>query len=129
MNNKLQHSDLLELLAKDPDLKHVPEIAARFAERMGIECGLRSLRTVDERNEAEPREGVCHSHDVCDANIFMAEALHEVHGRKNGAQSADDLALQPSKDLTLDNKLWTSAWAYAKLAGFERLARRKLQPQ
>jgi hypothetical protein len=50
-------------------------------------------------NRDEESAGVCHTHDFCDANVFMAEAFEKVVGRPIDLQSDADTAL------------WNAAWS------------------
>ena len=68
---------------------------------------LRGWLTADEiaeciaANAAETRQGVCHSHDYCDANEAMDEAFVTV------------LGFSPETSDEAMNDLWASAWAEA----------------
>lgn len=49
------------------------------------------------------RDGICATHDYCDANIKMHEAFVQAFGREPG---------------DADMKLWGDAWSLAKDRGF-----------
>lgn len=89
----------------------VVDLAREFARLLLVAVGLQDLREVDARNRAEPSPNVCHSHDFCDANVFMDEAHDTVLGWSVAARLP-----------AADTALWDLAWEYAKLAGFVRLA-------
>jgi hypothetical protein len=60
-----------------------------------------------DRNKAEPAEsGVCHTHDFCDANMYMHEAFEKTFGREPDTNDDSDL------------ESWNDAWAIAKAADF-----------
>ncbi len=52
----------------------------------------------------------CHSHDFCDANVFMDKAFIKVIGKSAATQEF------LNDDKMLD--LWDSAWTKAKKSGF-----------
>lgn len=66
------------------------------------------LAEIDRRNAAEPDQGVCHSHDFCDANMAMLEPFEAATGTS------------PVEDTTLDwpVRLWGAAWSIALAKGF-----------
>lgn len=53
-------------------------LAGRFLARLCEAIGFNSIRLVAELNAAETVEGVCHSHDFCDANEVMLIALDDL---------------------------------------------------
>lgn len=55
------------------------------------------------RNAAETEHGVCHSHDFCDANMAMAEALQESGVIVIGDGVIDDDGVT----------IWNAAWDHA----------------
>ena len=63
------------------------------------------LRVIDIRNKAETNPGICHSHDFCDSNQAMINALQK-HGIEfNGQDEAQ-------------HELINEAWRIAKAEGF-----------
>ena len=56
------------------------------------------MKEVIELNKSETDEGVCHSHDFCDANEAMDEAFTQVLGRELDLQNEDD------------KTIWNTAW-------------------
>lgn len=111
---------LLDRIGSDPALADVPRIARRFAGLVGENVGAGKLRLIDERNELEEDPDVCHSHDYCDANVFMDEAFAEVMGYSVASLLPDI----PDND----NRRWGTAWDYAKVFGFAELALVKGDP-
>lgn len=75
--------------------------------------GLRSYLTPEQmveivrRNSVEIEAGICHSHDFCDANMFLYDAF-----MKYGMDPADVGGIDRWGDL------WNSAWNKAKSVGF-----------
>ncbi len=59
------------------------------------------MREVAKRNREETSEGVCHSHDFCDANMAMDEAWTSF-----GLASIDG-------ENEFECKLWGAAWNHA----------------
>lgn len=89
----------------------VPTVAARFAlgvheHYLSLPNGEALYRAMLEANKAEFRPDVCHTHDHCDANVFMAQAIEDVLG-VDPAQ--DDLINDPAM-----MRLWNAAWDLAK---------------
>jgi len=58
-------------------------------------------------NKAEQDDGVCHSHDYCDANMAMLGALIKAGAITQDQADADDF------DIMDHSNLWNAAWAYA----------------
>ena len=81
-------------------------IASAFCLRLRACLTAGQLASAIALNAAETNAGICHSHDNCDANIFMAEAFEAVIGRHIDLQ--DDA----------DGQLWSDAWQLAKDSGF-----------
>ena len=68
---------------------------------------LEEAARLNKEEGADVSDQVCHSHDHCDANVFMGEAFETVTGR------------EPSPNSDADCDLWNAAWARAKRAGFK----------
>lgn len=69
-------------------------LAAAFAKRLAVYLTPAQFDLVSDRNAllgADTR--VCHSHDFCDANVFMDDAWTEVLKRDFDCQSDEDCAL------------------------------------
>lgn len=64
------------------------------------------LVEVDRRNKAESNPAICHSHDFCDANMAMLEAVERLIGRDMNIGDDDD------------NALFNDAWTQAQADGF-----------
>jgi len=76
------------------------QLAATFIQTLRAHLGAERFAEVCRRNAAEPDPRVCHSHDFCDANIVMAEALDALAPNTN---TDDDAAVA----------LWNDAWSRA----------------
>lgn len=61
---------------------------------------------VDARNRKEKNENICHTHDFCDSNEAMLQALETITGREMNIGNDDD------------NALFNDAWSLAKDDGF-----------
>jgi hypothetical protein len=84
------------------------EIAKMFCRLLIRDVGPFLVEAV-QRNRDEESPGVCHTHDFCDANMTMAEAM-QAHG------------LMADKTVPLgdqDNDVWNEAWDLAKKAEFD----------
>lgn len=80
-------------------------IAAAFRAAMVAELGRDTCAAIDAANKAEASTGICHSHDHCDANMLMLDAIESVMGEMD----------MGSPEHT---SLWNAAWDKAKAAGF-----------
>ena len=85
-------------------------IAVEFCRQMTAALAPTHLQAVRERNAAETNPGVCHSHDVTDANELMLTAWMV-------ARPDDDFECIRNDDESLS--AWDEAWALAKAAGFD----------
>lgn len=74
------------------------EMAKSFSKKL-VECH-RAEQMVDIiiSNRHEENEGVCHSHDYCDANMIMAEVFDE-----------NNLSMEDAKNYQLWNEVWDLA--------------------
>lgn len=63
------------------------------------------MQEVIKRNKSETNRSVCHSHDFCDANMAMQEAL-------------ESFGLTVSADSDEDAALWNGAWNLAQKSDF-----------
>lgn len=55
----------------------VYNLAVRFIENLGIFMSDEQLAEAAERNKAETNQNICHTHDFCDANQCMIDAVGE----------------------------------------------------
>ena len=83
----------------------VTRLARAFAGVLAEWLTPEELAEIDRQN-ATAAPGVCHSHDVCDANEAMGEAFKRLYGRDPAPGSSEDAAL------------WGEAWDIARLGGF-----------
>jgi hypothetical protein len=84
-------------------------LALEFARVLRSWLTAEQMRLVLERNAEGAKIGAawCASHDFCDANMAMAEAMQTVLGRE-----------PDPVDNEADGDLWNAAWSRAKAAGF-----------
>lgn len=93
----------VELMDKKPE-----DITAKAAEKfveLLAEMGPVTMQQIAKRNAEETSPLVCHTHDFCDANMVMSEALGVAMGTGDVVPSEDDEA-------TIE--LWNAAWEIAK---------------
>lgn len=76
-------------------------IAGEFLRLLRQDIGPDHYAEVCVRNANEANPNVCHSHDFCDANITMADAIEKVLGRAVDLYNDEDDAL------------WSVAWNLA----------------
>jgi hypothetical protein len=79
-------------------------LAAEFVARLRAELSPAHFAEMQNLNSTAD-DGICHSHDYCDANMTMADAFEQVVGREIDLQSDDDRAL------------WSAAWRHALTHG------------
>lgn len=77
-------------------------VANEFCRLLKIEIGSERVRAAASRNRIPEYEGCCASHDFCDANMVMADAVKEVTGRECTTEDGD---------LDLMNAAWNIAKA------------------
>lgn len=82
----------------------IEAIGALFVEQLRADLTPEQFAEMQNLNSTAD-DGVCHSHDYCDANMTMADAFEQVVGREIDTQDDDDRAL------------WSSAWRYALTHG------------
>ena len=104
--------DLFTHMLLDPETKPVRKIARVFARLVAEHVGDKTA-LIDRLNLTGP-VSVCASHDYCDSNVFMAEALQDV----TGLDAASELPEMSERT----RKLWDYSWRYTKLIGFHRLS-------
>jgi hypothetical protein len=78
------------------------DVGSKFAELLREQLTAQEWREMCQRNAAEHDDGICHSHDFCDANMVMAEAMEE-YGLPEISDD-DDLV-----------EFCNTAWDYAKI--------------
>ncbi len=81
---------------RSPDL-----LAHRFIVGL-LDCGVNIMKVAELNDEAELVQGICHSHDFCDANMVMLEAAESL-GLHQGPPTKDE-----------DVALWDKAWSKAQ---------------
>jgi len=82
-------------------------LAEQFVHRLGQAIGRAKLLEVCALNDAETSEGVCHSHDFCDANMVMDQACDDL-GIAARPYDEDEAVRERATDL------WNKAWDLAK---------------
>jgi len=101
---------------KKEDEQHI--LARKFSELLLRDIGEDNLAEVNRRNAVHAKQGdngICASHDFCDANMTMLEAMAEV-------LDADENEICGGPDGMSDatNALWIAAWDEAKANKFWR---------
>lgn len=85
------------------------ELARAFAVELRASHSETEVGLILTRNAAETDPNICHSHDVCDANMVMASAWQETFGFMPDAGDKDQAAL------------WNRAWTLAKRSQFSTI--------
>lgn len=88
------------------DINTKIKLARKFGSLIQEGFTTQQFRIMLDRNKAETDDAVCHTHDFCDANMYMAEAFQTVIGR------------EPDVSDEADAELWSDAWSIAKAAEF-----------
>lgn len=87
-------------------LDRAKAVSRTFSRLLRQELGRELLLVVVRQNNAEGNGGVCHTHDVCDANVVMDEALTQ-HGLTLDSHTEEYL-----------HDVWEAAWDLAKARDF-----------
>jgi hypothetical protein len=87
----------------------ITRVAARFCERLWHNLSPADMSTIISGNDGEDDPRVCHSHDVCDPNLYMAEAIED-----EGLMVYDGRGRMPTSIVIL----WNAAWGLAKAQKF-----------
>ncbi len=77
-------------------------VAHEFSRRLCNALTVEQTLEVIDRNKVETNASVCHSHDFCDANVLMENAMRAV-----SAENLEDY-----------EQIWHRAWGQAKRDGF-----------
>lgn len=85
----------------------IPMLAAKFSTILSSWLSEEEMQEVVKRNQAETDRSVCHSHDFCDANMAMQEAV-------------ESFGLTINADSDADAALWNAAWDLAKKSNFTK---------
>jgi len=84
------------------------EVARSFCNLIAECLAAEQMHEVVARNAAETNPNVCHTHDFCDANLLMVDAL-----KGQGLSSHIDDGYS--------HAVWDGAWSLAKAVGFESI--------
>jgi aminoglycoside phosphotransferase len=89
------------------------QLAKAFAEELNKTLTAEQMEEVNRLNAAEENDGICHSHDFCDANVIMLNAWQLID------PTADCTQIIRSPKLAAK---WNIAWDMAKTNGFSAAA-------
>ena len=89
-------------------LPSAQDLSELFVENVRDFTSPNEWKLMDERNESDPNDSICHSHDFCDANVAMIEAFKTL-----GVD--EDLVCGQNEEVMA---LWDEAWGIAKESGF-----------
>lgn len=84
----------------------IQAIADKFRANIRAALSGGELIKIDALNATPEYEGCCASHDLCDANEYMAPAFEAIMGREIDLQSIEE------------STIWGNAWEIAKNKGF-----------
>jgi hypothetical protein len=94
------------------------QVARKFSELLLRDIGASNLDEVNLRNAVHAKQGdngICASHDFCDANMTMLEAMAEVLDTDE-----NEICGGPDGMSDATNALWIAAWDEAKANKFWR---------
>jgi hypothetical protein len=94
----------------------VVSVAKEFSRLLAGHLG-DDLAVAVQSNRDETCEGVCHTHDYCDANMVMDEAMRNCGIDPDLARDEDGEPVEPF-DTEFTN-LWNAAWDLAKGVEFD----------
>jgi hypothetical protein len=86
----------------------IETLALEFSQGLHAYLPPEKMMEVVERNRSETIPGICHSHDFCDANMFLYDVF-----MKYGMNPADEGGMDQW------GELWDQAWNLAKSRGFQ----------
>jgi hypothetical protein len=89
-------------------MENIEKVAREFSRILREWLTPEEMNVVLAENEHETNSGICHTHDYCDANEAMLEAIKKITGR-NADQVLDDLA---------NDNIWSDAWVLAEKNSF-----------
>jgi hypothetical protein len=95
------------------EMKNDLALATDFAKRLAADLDAETLVQIDALNAAETDPNICHSHDFCDANVFMAATINTELGRDEDEYTAGDDEF---------DRMFERVWMVAKAEGFAKLA-------
>ena len=111
-----------EIAIKNPklfiDVSEQSQVARKFSELLLRDIGASNLDEVNRRNAVHAKQGdngICASHDFCDANMTMLEAMAEVLDTDE-----NEICGGPDGMSDATNALWIAAWDEAKANKFWR---------
>jgi hypothetical protein len=81
----------------------IDSLAREFSQSLKSALSSEEMKELVQKNHAETTQGICHSHDYCDANMV----LHEVF-MKHGMDIADEGGRERW------GEMWDAAWSLAK---------------
>ena len=87
-------------------LPSVEDVAKAFVAQLQKDISADEFAQVVALQKSNPIEGVCHSHDFCDANMTMDAALESL-----GVQALPDTDEGMSDEVSA---LWNASWDKAK---------------
>ena len=100
-------------------LPTVEQVSKAFRQKMQAELGSYKCNLVDHANTLRGDDGTCASHDHCDANMVMDDALRSLGVVMFPDDAPDDWS-GPSQE-TVD--LWNASWDHARAVGFNTAIR------
>lgn len=86
----------------------VETLALEFSKGLHAYLSPEQMREVVERNRTEAVPGICHSHDFCDANMFLYDVFIKY-------------GMNPATEGGMDQwgELWDQAWNLSKSKEFQ----------
>ncbi len=91
-------------------------VAAEFSKRISADLGTETMAKVRAANAAR-NDGSCATHDYCNSNETMIEAMFACGLPFSGESDWDKFAANPSYAESF-NRIWNDSWDLAKLSGF-----------
>ena len=86
----------------------VETLSLEFSQGLHAYLSPEQMREVVERNRTEAVPGICHSHDFCDANMFLYDVFMK-YGMNPAAEGGMDKW----------GELWDQAWNLSKSKDFQ----------
>jgi hypothetical protein len=112
--NFIETNDYNEILRKLKQVREFTKLANKFSEVLREWLTDEEMQEVIERNEFEENDNICHSHDFCDGNEAMLEAMDRLDIDWILADEDPE-----GKDKQMD--LLNGAWNRAKIHDFMQI--------
>ena len=96
-------------MTKNKNIKDIQteELAREFSRLLLAYIGLEDMETVNYLHDLDgPESGICHTHDYCDANQIMIDAIQNIIGGEYGFDLDDCNCLNQAWNMARRNEFY-----------------------